>query len=80
MRSRRESGYSPQEIELWADCIGAEYAIRAGFDLSAHLRWIFSRPDGGSTHHGSMHARALTLSHYIRVPITNMRRPIAQGW
>lgn len=57
-------GTSP-EVELQADIYGAEYARKAGFDLSAHLGWMFSRRNHGSDSHGDWHGRAeATARHF----------------
>ena len=45
-----------------ADEIGAGYALRGGFDLAAHLGWIFSRPDQWSPRHGGQYDRARRLA------------------
>ena len=50
------------EQEFKADVIGAGFAIQAGFDLAAHVAWVFMRPDGGEATHGSRHGRAFRLA------------------
>lgn len=62
------------ELEFKADVIGAEYAIKAGFDLAAHVAWVLSRPANLSVSHGSNHDRALRLAGHFGVPPEEVRR------
>jgi hypothetical protein len=58
-------GATSPEVELQADIYGAEYARKAGFDLAAHLGWMFSRRNHDSDSHGDWHGRAeATARHY----------------
>lgn len=58
-------GSTTPELELRADIEGVEFARQAGFDLTAHLGWIFSRPDHASEIHGGNHDRAEAVArHY----------------
>lgn len=59
-------GQTSPEEESKADVVGAGYAIKAGFDLSAHIAWTLSRTsDNWSASHGSLHDRANRLgAHY----------------
>ena len=55
-------GKTNPEDEFQADVIGAEYAMKAGFDLAAHIAWALSRQsDDWSVSHGSSHERANRL-------------------
>lgn len=60
-RARHGQGKSFREVEWIADEIGASYAVRAGFQLEAHLGWTFSQPNRGSDRFGSEHERAQNL-------------------
>jgi hypothetical protein len=65
-RARHGQGRSFKEVEWIADEIGASYAVRAGFQLDAHLGWVFSRPNRGSENYGSEHDRAQNLFRRFR--------------
>lgn len=65
-RARHGQGRSFKEVEWIADEIGATYAVRAGFQLDAHLGWVFSRPNRGSENYGSEHERAQNLFRRFR--------------
>jgi hypothetical protein len=60
-------GSTTPELELRADIEGADYAREAGFDLSAHLGWIFSRPNKGSASHGLDHDRAEAVARHFGI-------------
>jgi len=62
-------GQTSPEEEFRADVVGANYAIKAGFDLPAHIAWTLSRTsDNWSPSHGSLHDRANRLGAYYRIP------------
>lgn len=60
-------GSTTPELELRADIEGAEFARQAGFDLGAHLGWVFSRPNKGSSSHGSDHDRAEAVARHFGI-------------
>lgn len=62
IRAQHASGPDFRSLEWNADLIGAGYAVRAGFDLAAHLGWVFSRPDQGNPQHGGDHERAMHIA------------------
>lgn len=66
--ARSSSGCSNQECERRADIVGAEYAVRGGFDVAAYAAWILSCPESVSQSHGSRHGRAMALIEYFRIP------------
>lgn len=66
-QAQRESGLDLRTLEWNADLIGASYARRAGFELAAHLGWVFSRPNQGSPEYGSDHERALNIARHLGV-------------
>lgn len=66
-RARQGYGTNFQSVEWNADLIGAGYAQRGGFDLAAHLGWIFSRPNQGSPNYGSDHERAMHVARHFAV-------------
>lgn len=68
-RARSSSGHSNPECERWADIVGAEYAVRGGFDVAAYAAWILSRPESVSQTHGSRHGRAMVLIEHFRIPM-----------
>jgi hypothetical protein len=58
-------GSTTPELELQADIAGAGYARNAGFDLAAHLGWMFSHRNTYSDSHGEWHGRAeATARHF----------------
>ncbi|CAN5268846.1 hypothetical protein BH23VER1_BH23VER1_13070 [soil metagenome] len=61
-------GGTDPDQESRADVIGAEYAMRAGCDLSAHLAWMLARRDHGSASHGFAHDRAWGLAARFGIP------------
>lgn len=72
-------GQTSPEEESKADVVGAGYAIKAGFDLSAHIAWTLSRlSDNWSPSHGSLHDRANRLGAYYGIRreavMANLRR------
>ncbi len=69
-----QQGRTSPDDEFRADVIGAEYAIKAGFDLAAHIAWTLSRQsDDWSESHGSLHDRANRLGARFGVPLQAVR-------
>lgn len=60
-------GPTTPALELRADILGAEYARKAGFDLAAHLGWIFSCRNNYSESHGDWYARALATARHFGI-------------
>jgi hypothetical protein len=60
-------GHTDPEQELRADILGAEYAIRAGYDLVPYLRWMLASSRSITRSHGSMHERAHAMARYFGV-------------
>ncbi len=72
-----QQGRTSPDAEFRADVIGAEYAIKAGFDLAAHIAWTLSRQsDDWSESHGSLHDRANRLGARFGVPLQAVRMNI----
>lgn len=70
--------------EAVADVVGAQYAIRAGYDLKSYVEWIYQFPNVKSRPHGYFHDRARRLEkHYgitaesdMVVTAKRVRRPL----
>jgi hypothetical protein len=62
-----QHGPTTPALELRADIVGVEYARKAGFDLAAHLGWIFSCRNQYSDSHGDWHARAHATARHFGV-------------
>ena len=60
-------GHTDPEQELRADILGAEYAIRAGYDLMPYLRWMLASSRSFTRSHGSMQERAYAMARYFGV-------------
>jgi len=71
-------GATTPERELQADIKGAEYARAAGFDLPAHLGWMFSQPTHGSYSHGDWHARAEATARHFGIPPQEIGRQVGR--
>lgn len=66
-------GQTNPELEFQADVAGAEYALRAGFDLAAHIAWTLSRQtDHRSPTHGSPHERAKRLGTHFGIHLNTV--------
>jgi hypothetical protein len=62
-----QHGPTSPTLELRADIVGVEYARKAGFDLAAHLGWIFSCRNQYSDSHGDWHARAQATARHFGI-------------
>jgi len=60
-RATRAPGRTHEDVEIAAEIIGARYAIRAGFDLDAHLNQLFHGPDGRGRAQGFTLQKAIAL-------------------
>jgi hypothetical protein len=71
-------GDTNPEKEFTADLIGAEYAVKAGFDLAAHIAWVLAGPNHHPSPHGPPHSRAERLGRHFGISAAAVRQHLCR--